>query len=57
MVIAGIYLFITMVLSRLLFSQYPWFFLKKTMKEESSCLTSMRVKFVMSFTVVSLASP
>jgi len=47
MVVTGIYLFITMVLSRLLSSQYPWFFFEKTTKEESSCLTSVKVKLVM----------
>jgi len=55
MVVAGIDLFITMVLSRLLSSQYPWLFSEKPTKEGSSCLTSVRLKLVMSFTFVSLA--
>jgi hypothetical protein len=55
-VVAGIFLFITMVLSRLPSSQYLWFFFEKTTKEESLCLTSVKVKLVMSFTFVSLAS-
>jgi len=56
MVIAAVYLLITLVLYRLLSGQYTWFFFEKSTKEDSSCLPSVRSNFVMSFTFVSLAS-